>query len=128
MPGGLPCRTGTSQARLPRDPAGPRPRDEGTRPEAIGGLRGVAPPASTSIPGMNVVFVEPFFPHNQRHFARALAGAGATVIGIGEYPADALDGELKSWLHHYEQVRSVTDVAAMTAAVRWVQDNLWVDR
>jgi hypothetical protein len=77
---------------------------------------------------MNVVFVEPFFPSNQRHFARALAGAGATVIGIGEYPADALDGELKGWLHHYEQVRSVTDVAAMTAAVRWVQDKLWVDR
>ena len=77
---------------------------------------------------MNVVFVEPFFPSSQRHFARALAGAGATVIGIGEYPADALDGELKGWLHHYEQVRSVTDVAAMTAAVRWVQDKLWVDR
>jgi carbamoylphosphate synthase large subunit len=77
---------------------------------------------------MNVVFVEPFFPASQRHFARALAGAGANVIGIGEYPADTLDGELKSWLHHYEQVRSVTDVEAMTAAVRWVQDKLWVDR
>src|SRR5215472_9177968 len=59
---------------------------------------------------MNVVFVEPFFPSNQRHFARAL------------------DAELKGWLHHYERVRSVTDVAAMTAAVRWVQDKLWVDR
>ena len=34
---------------------------------------------------MNVVFVEPFFPRNQREFARALAEAGATVIGIGEY-------------------------------------------
>src|SRR6516165_3435371 len=77
---------------------------------------------------MNVVFVEPFFPSNQRHFARALAESGATVIGIGEYPADALDGELKGWLHHYERVRSVTDVGAMTAAVRWVQDKLWVDR
>src|SRR5499426_3810655 len=77
---------------------------------------------------MNVVFVEPFFPSNQRHFARALAEAGATVIGIGEYPADALDGELKGWLHHYERVPSVTDVEAMTHAVRWVQDKLWVDR
>jgi formate-dependent phosphoribosylglycinamide formyltransferase (GAR transformylase) len=77
---------------------------------------------------MNVVLVEPFFPANQRHFARALAEAGATVVGIGEYPADALDGELKGWLHHYEQVPSVTDVEAMTRAVRWVQDKLWVDR
>jgi formate-dependent phosphoribosylglycinamide formyltransferase (GAR transformylase) len=50
------------------------------------------------------------------------------VIGIGEYPADALDGELKSWLYHYEQVPSVTDTEALTRAVRWVQGKLWVDR
>src|ERR1700751_4960176 len=80
------------------------------------------------MPGMNVVFVEPFFPASQRQFARALAEAGATVIGIGEYPADALDDQLKGWLFHYEQVRAVTDVAAMTAAVRSVQDKVWVDR
>jgi carbamoylphosphate synthase large subunit len=77
---------------------------------------------------MNVVFVEPFFPSNQRQFARALAEAGATVIGIGEYPVDALDDQLKGWLYHYERVPSVTDVEAMTNAVRWVQDKLWVDR
>jgi carbamoylphosphate synthase large subunit len=77
---------------------------------------------------MNVIFVEPFFPSNQRQFARALAEAGATVIGIGEYPVDSFDDQLKGWLYHYEQVRSVTDVPAMTAAVRWVQGKLWVDR
>jgi carbamoylphosphate synthase large subunit len=77
---------------------------------------------------MNVIFVEPFFPNNQRQFARALAEAGATVIGIGEYPPDALDDQLKGWLYHYERVSSVTDVEAMTQAVRWVQDKLWVDR
>ena len=77
---------------------------------------------------MNVVFVEPFFPANQRQFARALAEAGATVIGIGEYGLDALDDQLKGWLYHYERVPSVTDVAALTQAVRWVQDKLWVDR
>jgi formate-dependent phosphoribosylglycinamide formyltransferase (GAR transformylase) len=77
---------------------------------------------------MNVVFVEPFFPRNQREFARALAEAGATVIGIGEYSPDGFDDALKGWLDHYEQVRSVTDVEAMTAAVRWVQSRLWVDR
>jgi formate-dependent phosphoribosylglycinamide formyltransferase (GAR transformylase) len=77
---------------------------------------------------MNVVLVEPFFPANQRQFARALAEAGATVIGIGEYGLDALDDQLKGWLYHYERVSSVTDVQAMTYAVRWVQDKLWVDR
>src|SRR5580700_1137393 len=81
-----------------------------------------------TIPSMNVVFVEPFFPANQRQFARALAEAGATVIGIGEYGLDALDNELKGWLYHYERVPSVTDVPALTQAVRWVQDKLWVDR
>jgi formate-dependent phosphoribosylglycinamide formyltransferase (GAR transformylase) len=80
------------------------------------------------MPGMNVVFVEPFFPHNQREFARALAEAGATVIGLGESPVEALDDQLKGWLYHYEQVPSVTDVEAMTRAVRWAQDKVWVDR
>ncbi|MGN6680093.1 MAG: ATP-grasp domain-containing protein [Streptosporangiaceae bacterium] len=77
---------------------------------------------------MNIVFVEPFFPSNQRQFARALAEAGATVIGIGEYGTEALDEQLKGWLFHHEWVPSVTDVGAMTAAVRKVQDRLWVDR
>ncbi len=77
---------------------------------------------------MNVVLVEPFFPPNQRQFARALAQAGATVIGIGEYDFGWFDDELKGWLHHYERVSSVTDVQTMTNAVRWVQDKLWVDR
>jgi carbamoylphosphate synthase large subunit len=77
---------------------------------------------------MNVVFVEPFFPSNQRHFARALAEGGATVIGVGESPAEALDEQLKGWLHDYAQVPSVTDVEAMTRQVRWTQDKLWVDR
>ena len=77
---------------------------------------------------MNVIFAEPFFPSTQRHFARALAEAGATVIGIGEYPADAFDDQLKGWLSQYEQVASVTDVGAMTHAVAAVQNRLWVDR
>ena len=77
---------------------------------------------------MNVVFVEPFFPANQRQFARALAEAGATVIGIGESPAEMLDDQLKGWLHHYERVPSVTDVESMTRAVRQVQGKVWVDR
>ncbi|HEY7146297.1 MAG TPA: ATP-grasp domain-containing protein [Streptosporangiaceae bacterium] len=77
---------------------------------------------------MNVILVEPFFPASQRQFARALAEAGARVTGIGEYPADVLDDQLKSWLDDYEQVSSVTDVAALTRAVRRAQDKQWADR
>src|SRR5699024_2917895 len=71
--------------------------------------------------GVNVVFVEPFFPSTQRNFVRGLAEVGATVIGIGEYPTDALDEQLKSWMTHYHHVPSVVDVGAMTAAVWWIQ-------
>ena len=77
---------------------------------------------------MNIVFVEPFFPRNQREFVRALAAEGATVIGVGEYPLDAFDDDLRGWLYHYEQVPSVTDTDRMTEVVRWVQSKLWVDR
>lgn len=77
---------------------------------------------------MNVMFLAPSFPSNQRQFVRALAEAGATVIGIGESHVDELDAQLKGWMYHYEQVPSVTDVDAMTAVVRWAQDKMWVDR
>ena len=75
-----------------------------------------------------MVFVEPAFPANQRQFVRGLAAVGATVIGIGERPGDWLDEELRSWMHHYHQVGSVTDVAELRAAVEWIQDKVWVDR
>src|SRR4051812_30578520 len=77
---------------------------------------------------MNVVFVEPAFPPTQRHFVRALAEVGATVIGVGERPGDWLDDELRSWMTHYHVVPSVVDVDAMTDTVRWIQDKVWVDR
>ncbi len=38
------------------------------------------------MPAINIVFVEPFFPSTQRHFVRALAEIGATVIGLGVFP------------------------------------------
>jgi D-alanine-D-alanine ligase-like ATP-grasp enzyme len=77
---------------------------------------------------VNVVLIEPSFPDNQKQFARGLAEAGATVIGVGERPKDGLDHDVSEWLTHYEQVASVVDDHAVEQAVRWVQDRLWVDR
>jgi formate-dependent phosphoribosylglycinamide formyltransferase (GAR transformylase) len=77
---------------------------------------------------VNVVFVEPAFPPTQRHFVRALADVGATVIGVGERHVDELDDELKGWMAHYHQVPTVVDAGILTDAVRWVQDKVWVDR
>jgi formate-dependent phosphoribosylglycinamide formyltransferase (GAR transformylase) len=77
---------------------------------------------------VNVVFVAPDFPPTQRHFVRALAEVGATVIGIGESWEDGLDEQLRSWMPHYYRVGSVTDERELTDAVRWAQGRLWVDR
>jgi formate-dependent phosphoribosylglycinamide formyltransferase (GAR transformylase) len=77
---------------------------------------------------VNVVFVEPSFPANQKEFVRALHSVGATVIGIGERPKDWLDGDLREWLSHYEQVQSVVDEGRMTEVVRWLQERAPVHR
>ncbi len=77
---------------------------------------------------MNVIFVEPSFPNNQREFVRALHAAGASVIAIGERPRDYLDEEVKGWLHDYVQVRSVVHEPSLQKAVRWIQEQVWVDR
>jgi formate-dependent phosphoribosylglycinamide formyltransferase (GAR transformylase) len=77
---------------------------------------------------MDVVFVEPAFPYNQREFVRALAGVGARVIGIGERPIEALDHDLKSWLTHYERIGSVVDENQLSGAVKRVQQLARVER
>ena len=77
---------------------------------------------------MNVIFIEPSFPNNQREFTRALHAAGANVIGIGERPVDYLSSDVKSWLSDYYQVRSVVHEPSLLAAVKAIQENVWVDR
>ncbi len=70
---------------------------------------------------MDVIFVEPSFPANQREFVRALAQVGARVIGIGERDKSSLGDDLRHWLTHYEQIGNVTDVGQLANAVRFVQ-------
>jgi carbamoylphosphate synthase large subunit len=77
---------------------------------------------------VDVVFLEPCFPRNQREFARALHAVGARVIGIGERPKEYLDDEMRSWLSHYEQVSNVTSVAQVEKAVRFIQSKVRIDR
>lgn len=77
---------------------------------------------------MNVIFVEPCFPYNQREFVRALHAAGATVIGIGERPVASLNTDLREWLADYVQVRSVVHEPSLLDAVQSVQRKIWVDR
>jgi len=77
---------------------------------------------------MNVLFIEPAFPANQRKFVHALAAIGANVHGIGERPYDWLDDETKQCLTGYQQIESVTNEAALEWAVRDAQSKVWVDR
>ncbi len=77
---------------------------------------------------MNIIFVEPFFPQNQRRFVAALAGVGANVIGVGEYSEDDFGDELRSQLGAYYRVSNVTDEGQLNAAVEWAQGLVWVDR
>ncbi len=77
---------------------------------------------------MNVIFIEPGFPANQKQFVRALASIGANVIGIGERPYEWLDDETRSWLSSYQQISSVTDEAALEWAVKKAQSEQWIDR
>jgi Carbamoyl-phosphate synthase L chain, ATP binding domain len=77
---------------------------------------------------MNVIFVEPSFPNNQREFVRALRSTGATVWGLGERPYEWLDDEVKGWLAAYERIGSVTNEGEVIDAVRRLQGRVWVDR
>lgn len=77
---------------------------------------------------MNVLFMAPNFPANQRFFVRALHQAGARVIGIGDTPIEYLDSELKSWMVGYEHIPSLADEDALVAAVRRCQAREWIDR
>ncbi|MEC8022309.1 MAG: ATP-grasp domain-containing protein [Myxococcota bacterium] len=77
---------------------------------------------------VNVIFVEPCFPANQRQFVRALHSVGARVIGVGERPKEALDDELKHWLFHYEQIGNVTSVQSLERVVRLIQQRVPVHR
>lgn len=76
---------------------------------------------------MNVVFVEPDFPANQREFVRALHEVGATVFAVGETPWEWLDEQLRSWIAHYYQIGSVTDVDQLRTAVQHFQSIAWID-
>jgi carbamoylphosphate synthase large subunit len=77
---------------------------------------------------MNIIFIEPSFPYNQREFVRGLHQAGATVIGIGERPQEHLADDVKGWLSHYVEVPSVVHEPSLFRAVQQVQNLAYVDR
>jgi len=76
---------------------------------------------------VNIIFVEPAFPANQRRFVHALASVGANVYGIGESDEAQLGDDLHEALGGYYRVGSVTNVQQLIDAVRFFQDKVWID-
>ncbi len=77
---------------------------------------------------VNIVFVEPAFPQNQRRFVAALAGVGAHVVGVGEASEHELGDDLRGQMAAYYQVGNVTDVHQLDEALQWAQNLMWIDR
>ncbi len=84
-------------------------------------------PSAPRVDGVNIIFVEPAVPANQRRFVHALASVGANVYGIGESDEAHLGDDLRGAMHGYYRVGSVTNVQQMIDAVRFFQEGVWVD-
>ena len=76
---------------------------------------------------MNVVMLSPGFPLEMAYFTRALAEVGATVIGVGDQPLDALPSEARRALAHYEHV-SLADEGSVLAALQGLSRHASIDQ
>jgi formate-dependent phosphoribosylglycinamide formyltransferase (GAR transformylase) len=76
---------------------------------------------------MNIVMLSPGFPLEMAYFTRALAGVGATVIGVGDQPTHALPAEARDALTHYEHV-SLADEGAVLAALHGLSQHVRIDQ
>jgi formate-dependent phosphoribosylglycinamide formyltransferase (GAR transformylase) len=77
---------------------------------------------------MNIVMISPGYPAEMALFARGLAAAGATVIGVGDQPPHAVPQPAKEALAHYAQVGSLAAGDAVAAAVRDLARHVPIDR
>src|SRR3712207_1503678 len=76
---------------------------------------------------MNVVMLSPGYPAEMAYFARALAGTGARVIGVGDQPTHALPEAARSSLAHYEHV-NLADEGAVLDALRGLARHASIDQ
>src|SRR5689334_25065380 len=76
---------------------------------------------------MNVVMLSPGYPAEMAYFTRALAGAGARVIGVGDQPPHALPEAARSSLAHYEHV-NLAEEGAVLEALRGLSRHVSLDQ
>ena len=75
----------------------------------------------------NVVMISPGYPQEMAYFTRGLAAVGATVIGVGDQPRDAVPAPAREALAHYEHV-ALADEDAVGAALRGLSRHIRIDR
>jgi formate-dependent phosphoribosylglycinamide formyltransferase (GAR transformylase) len=75
----------------------------------------------------NVVMISPGYPQEMAYFTRGLAAVGATVIGVGDQPRNAVPAPAREALAHYEHV-SLADEDAVGAALRGLSRHIRIDR
>ena len=67
---------------------------------------------------MNVLLLSPGYPAEMPEFARGLAEVGATVIGVGDQPAERLPERARRALAAYLRVHSLFDEARCVEELR----------
>lgn len=77
---------------------------------------------------MNVLFLSPGYPAEMALFTQGLAATGASVIGLGDQPWQALPGEVQAALAHHVHVDRLDDADAVLRRVRAVADTVGIDR
>jgi formate-dependent phosphoribosylglycinamide formyltransferase (GAR transformylase) len=77
---------------------------------------------------MNVLMISPGYPAEMAFFTRGLAAAGASVIGVGDQPADGLPAIARDALAHYVGVGSLAATGAVAATVRELAGQVRIDR
>jgi hypothetical protein len=77
---------------------------------------------------MNVIMISPGYPAEMAFFARGLAAAGASVIGIGDQPPSAVPQVAREALTHYLQGGSLAAGDAVAATVDDLAKHMRIDR
>src|SRR5215475_12525588 len=77
---------------------------------------------------MNIVMISPGYPAEMAFFARGLAAAGATVIGVGDQPPSSVPQAAREALAHYLQVGSLAAEDAVVATVDELAQHVRIDR
>jgi hypothetical protein len=77
---------------------------------------------------MNIIMISPGYPAEMALFARGLAAAGATVIGVGDQPPSSVPQVAREALANYQQVGSLAAGDAVLDAVRGLARQVRIDR